>query len=59
MVAGFSSGVKLFDDLEHIGVLGEILDAGVDGGDQDHALAHIVQPLGDAEQDQADAHRCV
>ena len=41
--------------LEHIPVFGEIFHTGIYRGHQDDPLADIVQPLGDAEEYQADA----
>lgn len=41
---------------EHVPVFHEILHAGVHRGHQDDPLAHQVQPVGNAEQNQADAH---
>ena len=55
--AAFLFGLLLdLAGLEHVGVLHEILHAGVHGGDKDHHLTDDVQTMGDAEQDQADAH---
>ena len=41
---------------EYIGIFDEIFRTGVNGGHQNDDLADHIQPMGNAEQDQADTH---